>query len=111
MAKSVYMHHRDTDDDGDEVHLMKKFNLDLDADGEYRIMRDFSGQAICNCPARTQVCRHVKMLDMFELAEAGEDDLFNEVAAEHPDKVIMLQTDNTRFEWVAGLSKEALGIE
>lgn len=100
MAKSIYARHLQVDDDGDDVWVMRKFDLDLEPLGTYEIREDYSGQFICTCPARAQLCRHVKMMEMFTNAEAGVDEVYTLTKIENPGKMIMLQTDNKKFEWV-----------
>lgn len=105
MAKSIYARHLTQDEDGDDVWVMRKFDLDLEPQGQYEIREDYTGQLICTCPARTQVCRHVKMMEMFTNAEAGLDEVYTLIQSENPDKMIMLQTDNKRYEWVPTFDK------
>ena len=107
MAKSIYNRFLTVDDEGDDVWVMRKFDLDLNAQGEYEIRESHTGELICNCPARAQECRHIRMFEMFTNAEAGEDPIYDLMQTENPDNHIWLQTDAKSFKWVLGLVKEA----
>lgn len=106
MAKSIYNRRLTEDEDGDDVWVFTKFDLDLEPQGTYEIREDVTGQLICTCPARTQECRHVRMMELFTDAEAGGNELFNLVQAENPDHEIWLMTDAKKFEWVPGPLKQ-----
>lgn len=108
MAKSIYKRLRSYDEDGDEVFVMKKFTPDLDPAGEYVIQMSSSGQLICDCPARQKECRHIRMMELFDNAEAGQDDIYNLIAEENPDHEVWLQTDSKTSEWVSGFLKEVV---
>ena len=108
MAKSIYTRLHSKDDDGDDVWILKKFDVDLEPQGSYEIRESQMGELICTCPARITECRHVRMMEMFTNAESGQDDIFNLAQSENPDHVIMLQTDAKRFDWVPGFTKEVM---
>lgn len=110
MAKSIYTRQHSEDDDGDDVWTLKKFDVDLEAQGSYEIRESQMGELICTCPARTAECRHVRMMEMFTNAEEGLDEIFNLIQSENPDHIIMLQTDAKRFDWVPGFTKEAMEV-
>lgn len=105
MAKSIYTRHHREDEDGDDVWTLRKFSTNLEPQGSYEIRESQMGELICTCPARTAECRHVRMMEMFTNSEEGLDDVFNLIQSENPGKVIMLQTDAKRFDWVPTIDK------
>ncbi len=101
-SKSLYVHKTSPDEGCVVKHHLSKFDADLNFQIEYTLTKSPNGW-ICTCPARTMVCRHVRMLGIFANAEAGNDELYNKgvdlFGASHS---LMLSYDGKLFDWVKG---------
>jgi len=109
MGVSVYVRRKVADEDGDMFDRMMKMSTDFEGLGHYDIVTAYTGEQICSCPARQTLCRHVKMLPMFDLADADGDPEYRKLAKANPDHEIFLSTDGKRVSWVVGtLRQEAM---
>ena len=104
-SKSLYTHKAGTDEDGVRNHTLAKFDKDLNFSGtEYTLTKSQMGW-VCNCPARMEVCRHVRMVGIFDLAEAGQDDLYTERSGGGL-YTTFLEYDGKMFDWIRGQKLE-----
>lgn len=104
MAKSLYLRQKtDLRTDGHDF-IMKKFDVDQNYVGEYALVRSNASQWTCSCPARRIECRHAKMMPMFERAESGSDEVYNELQEDVDGNkyVVFLVTDNKSYKWIRG---------
>lgn len=106
MSKSIYNRMFKNDDEGTPYSVLNKFDQDLNPAGSYNIHTMYTGEKVCNCPARVAECRHIKMLRMFDNAETGNDDVFQLVQTENPTREVWLQTDNKSFVWIPTINKQ-----
>ncbi len=101
-SKSLYlMHDRREDDTVEHDFDMCKFDMDFNAQGKYEMTMAHTNVMTCNCPARAQECRHVRMLDIFLAAQQGVDELYNQVS-DHGNRRAFLAYNGKLFDWVDG---------
>lgn len=108
-SKSLYLRVF-AEDEGENVIEMRKFTPDLEPADTYTLRVAHTGETICNCPARQVECRHVKMQEIFDRADKGQDHLYNEMrwpkgegeGDDHPEHVVYLMYDGKMYQWVQG---------
>lgn len=100
--KSAYSCLLAVDADGDEFWKLTKYSVpDFEVVGSYDVYETPQGQMICSCPARTQICRHLHIVEKSAEAIAGADEVYNLLQEENPGKLILMETDAKMFQWVA----------
>ena len=107
-SKSLYTHKSYTDEAGAVAHSLAKFDKELNFQIEYTLIKSPRGW-VCTCPARMQVCRHVRMIAIFTEAEKGNDELYNSREAPNGDHAMFLEYDGKMFDWIQGPSSEPSG--
>lgn len=102
-SKSLYTHKvsKDPLNKAPDVHTLSKFDKDMNFQVAYQLQKSQAGW-VCTCPARMMVCRHVRMLGIFELAELGQDDLHGARSGGGLYSVF-LEYDGNMFNWVRGI--------
>ena len=101
MATSLYQRRLQSDEDGSKSYHMSKFDKDFNYLDFYTLTFSHMDEWVCSCPARTTTCRHVRMMDLFEKAEQGEDPIY-EALSMNGKYVVFLKFDGKRFDWVQG---------
>ena len=103
MPTSLYSRKLVSKDDKTKVrkYTISKADADFEFQGSYTIMHTPMDDWVCNCPAYMQNCRHVRMMEVFDRADAGEDPIFNALAMDGK-YAVFLRSDGKRVEWVQG---------
>ena len=107
-SKSLYTHKSYTDAANVAAHSLAKFDKELNFQVEYILTKSPSGW-VCTCPARMQICRHVRMIGIFTEAEAGNDKLYNSRKSLIGEYTMFLEYDGKMFDWVTGPESEPSG--
>lgn len=112
MGKALYVRRKIDNEDGEgQFDRIMKMSMDLEGQGHYDVHKAYTGEMICSCPARQTECRHVRMIPMFDLAEAGMDPEYKRVQDENPDNEIWLFSDGKKIAWMPGPIKQAIQDE